>query len=457
MIGAGVTLFEALKAHDELKAKGISIRVIDLYSVQPIDAASLIEAGKQTGRLITVEDHYFSGGLGDAVAHAVARRGSHGAAARGCGDPAQRQARRAHRQVRHLGAPHRQCSHRLTMKRPPPFLIFNLAFLISLALATGHAQAPVGVQEPAWSPDGKRIAVSYLDRIWTLTADGKQAKAVTTGDATTIEREPAWSPDGNKLAFAADRGEGFDIFVVSLKNGIAVGAPVAVTTTAGDERWPSWTADGRLVFAHRDVKPEGRPADPSLQFDLFLLSPVAGSDAWQAPVPLTETTDSETYPRVSPDGTKVAFISERDSEDDVDMWWMAVPSAAIAKPIPLGTRPPKPVSSSVPAVGENGRPLRAIRMTRVRGHEAYPSWAPDNTRVAFYAVREGIGSVWVATAEPPRPEGDGGSAAAREARCATATGVAEGRRAGVVARRQVAARLRPAGSATGLQRQSAPQ
>ena len=47
VIGAGVTLFEALKAHDELKAKGISIRVIDLYSVQPIDAASLIEAGQR--------------------------------------------------------------------------------------------------------------------------------------------------------------------------------------------------------------------------------------------------------------------------------------------------------------------------------------------------------------------------------------------------------------------------
>jgi transketolase len=76
VIGAGVTLFQALKAHDELKAKGISIRVIDLYSVQPIDAASLIEAGKATnGRLITVEDHYISGGLGDAVARAVAPAG----------------------------------------------------------------------------------------------------------------------------------------------------------------------------------------------------------------------------------------------------------------------------------------------------------------------------------------------------------------------------------------------
>ena len=75
VIGAGVTLFEALKAYDELKAKGVTIRVIDLYSVQPIDAASLIEAGQQTGRLITVEDHYLAGGLGDAVARAVASAG----------------------------------------------------------------------------------------------------------------------------------------------------------------------------------------------------------------------------------------------------------------------------------------------------------------------------------------------------------------------------------------------
>jgi transketolase len=75
VIAAGITLVEAIKAHDELKAKGISIRVIDLYSVQPIDAASLIEAGEETGRLITVEDHYIAGGLGDAVARAVAQAG----------------------------------------------------------------------------------------------------------------------------------------------------------------------------------------------------------------------------------------------------------------------------------------------------------------------------------------------------------------------------------------------
>jgi len=76
VIGAGVTLFEALKAYDQLKAAGTSIRVIDLYSVAPIDRDGLVKAGRATkGRLITVEDHYAAGGIGDAVAEAVAGAG----------------------------------------------------------------------------------------------------------------------------------------------------------------------------------------------------------------------------------------------------------------------------------------------------------------------------------------------------------------------------------------------
>lgn len=76
VIGAGVTVFEALKAHDELKAAGVQIRVVDLYSLQPIDAAGLIACARASqGRLITVEDHYATGGIGDAVAAAVAGEG----------------------------------------------------------------------------------------------------------------------------------------------------------------------------------------------------------------------------------------------------------------------------------------------------------------------------------------------------------------------------------------------
>ena len=76
VIGAGVTVFEALAAFDQLAAKGVAIRVVDLYSVQPVDAEALVACAKATrGRVITVEDHYAAGGIGDAVAAAIAPAG----------------------------------------------------------------------------------------------------------------------------------------------------------------------------------------------------------------------------------------------------------------------------------------------------------------------------------------------------------------------------------------------
>jgi len=72
IVAAGITVFEALKAHDTLGGDGLAVRVIEAYSVKPIDRDGLIAAGKATGgRLIVVEDHYPQGGLGDAVAEAV--------------------------------------------------------------------------------------------------------------------------------------------------------------------------------------------------------------------------------------------------------------------------------------------------------------------------------------------------------------------------------------------------
>ena len=78
VVGAGVTLAEALKAYDQLKAQGIMIRVIDIFSVKPIDKALLIESAKRTNNtIVTVEDHYSDGGIGDAVAAAVSPEGIH--------------------------------------------------------------------------------------------------------------------------------------------------------------------------------------------------------------------------------------------------------------------------------------------------------------------------------------------------------------------------------------------
>ena len=67
LIAAGITLHESMKAYEELKAAGINVRVIDLYSIKPVDEKTLREAAKETGLLITVEDHYPEGGIGDAV------------------------------------------------------------------------------------------------------------------------------------------------------------------------------------------------------------------------------------------------------------------------------------------------------------------------------------------------------------------------------------------------------
>ena len=76
IIAAGVTLFEALKAYDQLKATGITARVIDLYSIVPIDRPTLLESARATqSRILTVEDHYAHGGLGDAVLGAVGTEG----------------------------------------------------------------------------------------------------------------------------------------------------------------------------------------------------------------------------------------------------------------------------------------------------------------------------------------------------------------------------------------------
>ncbi|HZL14066.1 MAG TPA: transketolase, partial [Verrucomicrobiae bacterium] len=69
VVAAGVTLFEALKAADQLKSEGINITVIDAYSIKPLGKKEILAAAQKThNTVITVEDHYAEGGLGDAVA-----------------------------------------------------------------------------------------------------------------------------------------------------------------------------------------------------------------------------------------------------------------------------------------------------------------------------------------------------------------------------------------------------
>jgi transketolase len=72
VIAAGITLHEALGAYEELKKEGIFIRIIDLYSVKPLDTVTLKKASRETNAIITVEDHFLEGGIGEAVRSALA-------------------------------------------------------------------------------------------------------------------------------------------------------------------------------------------------------------------------------------------------------------------------------------------------------------------------------------------------------------------------------------------------
>ncbi len=73
VIGAGITVREALTAYETLKEQGVAVRVLDVYSVKPIDVAAIAKAAKETRHLVVVEDHWREGGIGDAVLAALAQ------------------------------------------------------------------------------------------------------------------------------------------------------------------------------------------------------------------------------------------------------------------------------------------------------------------------------------------------------------------------------------------------
>jgi gamma-glutamyltranspeptidase len=235
----------------------------------------------------------------------------------------------------------------------------------------------LGAHDPSWAPGGGRIALSLRNQLWTLAADGRDARAVVRwpDDVGALERDPAWSPDGRQLAFAARLDlAGFDLYVVDARGGV----PRRVTALPGDERWPSWTPDGRLVFANR-VRG---------QWDLHAIAPALPAANGER---LTDTTADETEPRVSPDGRLVAFVSTVDAPDgEADLWLLELTGRVVAGP--RGATRPDP------------HPL-----VRDRGAEWSPAWAPDGARLAYGVTHDGDGSIRIVDVEAPG--GDAGSAA----------------------------------------------
>lgn len=78
VVACGITVDEAEKAAEALQGDQISVRVIDCYSIKPVDVDTLAAAARETGAIVTVEDHWPEGGLGDAVLDALAQESKRG-------------------------------------------------------------------------------------------------------------------------------------------------------------------------------------------------------------------------------------------------------------------------------------------------------------------------------------------------------------------------------------------
>lgn len=122
-------------------------------------------------------------------------------------------------------------------------------------------------RQPAWSPDGRRIAFqAYWDgnyHVWSVAADGSDLRKHTRGPFD--HREPHWSPDGRRIAFSSDRGGSYDVWTV----GVPSGRVEQLTDAPGSEYGPAFSPDGASVAFASDgpgemagvwvVEEDGRP------------------------------------------------------------------------------------------------------------------------------------------------------------------------------------------------------
>ncbi|MEJ7568726.1 MAG: hypothetical protein WKF41_10720 [Gaiellaceae bacterium] len=147
--------------------------------------------------------------------------------------------------------------------------------------------------DPSWSPNGKKLAFTQGGSVKVLTVDGGAIQTLDSGSA------PTWSPDGTMIAYEKTT----DIYVISSSGGTGRNLSNSGAGAADDD--PTWSLDGDTIAFTRtttnaDIYTMIAPSDPS-----------SGGGGGGGQQQLTTATSNETQPSYDPDGTRIAFASDR--------------------------------------------------------------------------------------------------------------------------------------------------
>lgn len=171
-----------------------------------------------------------------------------------------------------------------------------------------------GVENAVWpdvSPDGTQIAFAAVGASADMPSAGIYVANLDGSDADQLANDgsnPRWSPDGTQIAVTCNGGS--DVCVIDAESGSLTN--LTEDSTAVDA-YPDWTPDGQIVFMSNRSDLEG------LASDLFIMN-ADGSNVRN----LTNDPDDDGYPRVSPDGTKIVFTSDRDVEVGTEIYVLEV-------------------------------------------------------------------------------------------------------------------------------------